>query len=154
MTAKKKPADYGAITRRWCERHGWLIGLVERYVSFSRTRHDLFGFIDYMAIGPDGQTYGIQVTRRSVMAHRHRKIEASENLARVLAAGWRVEVWGWDKRDGRWRLKRTRYSANSGWVIVPDDEPLADHTDNVINMDSALQGRREQSQSKHPSFRQ
>lgn len=154
MADRKKPADYGAVTKRWCERHGWIVGLVERYVSFSRTRHDLFGFIDYMAIDPAGRTLALQVTRRSVMAHRYRKIEVSENVDRVLAAGWLVEVWGWDKRDGRWRLKRMRYSGNVGDWIDVTDEDFGEHTANVVNIHSAKEMRRKQSQLAHPSLRQ
>jgi hypothetical protein len=33
------------------------------------------------------------------------KIDASENKAKWLEAGGKIEVWGWDKPKHRWRSK-------------------------------------------------
>lgn len=87
---------------------GYHAAVVERYDAFSGRTHDLFGFIDVLAVG-GGETLGIQVTSRSNMASRRRKINDAPELAALLGAGWRVELWGFDQPNGpksRWRLNR------------------------------------------------
>jgi hypothetical protein len=83
---------------------GYFAQVVERYDSFTKRRHDLFGIIDILAIG-HGQTRAIQVTSRSNMASRRTKIKEAPEFQEMLKAGWIVELWGYDKPDHRWRLK-------------------------------------------------
>ena len=83
---------------------GYMATVVERYDFYTRRRHDLFGLIDILAVG-HGHTLAIQVTSRSNMASRRNKMRDSAELAQMLAAGWRVELWGYDKPAHRWRLK-------------------------------------------------
>jgi hypothetical protein len=83
---------------------GYIAEVVERWDAFSRRRHDLFGFIDILAVG-HGETKAIQVTSRDNMASRRRKMLASEELKALLQAGWSVELWGYDKPEFRWRRK-------------------------------------------------
>ena len=84
------------------------VEVVERYSPHSRRTRDLYNFLDVLAVG-HGQTVGIQVTSRGNMASRRRKMmeENPETFDRLLKAGWRLEVHGWDQPDGprtRWRL--------------------------------------------------
>lgn len=85
---------------------GYIAAVVEHYEAFSGHKHDLFGFIDILAVG-DGETVGIQVTSRSNMASRRRKIRDAPELNELLIAGWRIELWGYDQPKGPhhpWRL--------------------------------------------------
>ena len=83
---------------------GWLAEVVEQNVPHARTKRDLFGFIDIMAVQGD-RTLAVQTTADNGghVANRLHKIRTSPHLDAVLAAGWQVVVHGW-KPDGRLRL--------------------------------------------------
>lgn len=87
------------------EAEDYLAVVVERWDAFSRRRHDLFGILDIVALGV-GHTLGVQVTSRNNMSSRRTKILTSPALPFIRDAGWRIELWGWDKPAHRWRLKR------------------------------------------------
>jgi hypothetical protein len=88
---------------------GYLVATVEHYNSFTRRKHDLFGCIDLLAIG-NGETLGIQVTSRSNMSARIKKIQDAEALPEMLRSKWRIIVHGWDKgTNGRYRLKEFEF---------------------------------------------
>ena len=91
---------------------GWLAEVVERWNPHSRTRHDLFGFADVLAVSPQGRIVAIQVTSGSNVSARVKKI-AGEPRSRVwLAAGGHVQVHGWRK------LKRKRGGKAVKWEPV------------------------------------
>lgn len=95
-------------TLRELRKRGYLVQVVERWNPFGKVRQDLFGIVDVLAVR-DGETLAVQATSGSNLAKRARKLETSDALPVLKAAGWRVEVWGWQKsrRTGRWML-RTR----------------------------------------------
>jgi hypothetical protein len=81
---------------------GCLAEVVERWNPHSRTRHDLWGFVDIICLD-DNQVIAVQSTSRSNMSARIRKIEEHENLAAVLRAGIQIVVHGWKKdKAGKW----------------------------------------------------
>ena len=82
---------------------------VEHYNYFTKRKHDLYGCIDILAIG-NGETLAVQVTSKSNMSARIKKIEASEFLAEMLRSNWRVIVHGWFKgTNGRYQLKEFEF---------------------------------------------
>ena len=83
-------------TLQYLRDQGHSAGVVERYNSHSRTRHDLFGFIDIVAI-VDGQIVGIQCTSTANISSRCTKIktECATEAILWLHAGGLIEVWGW-----------------------------------------------------------
>lgn len=87
-----------ARTLERCRKLGMIAGVTERFNSFTKTRHDLFGFIDIVAIG-GGDTIGIQATSGTNTANRVTKIitECTEDAQAWLKAGNRIQVWGWRK---------------------------------------------------------
>ena len=88
---------------------GYLVATVEHYNSFTRRKHDLFGCIDLLAIG-NGETLAIQVTSRSNMSARIKKIQDNLALPEMLRSKWRILVHGWDKgTNGRYRLKEFEF---------------------------------------------
>jgi hypothetical protein len=88
---------------------GYLVATVEHYNSFTRRKHDLFGCIDLLAIG-NGETLAIQVTSRSNMSARIKKIQDAEALPEMLRSKWRIIVHGWDRgTNGRYRLKEFEF---------------------------------------------
>lgn len=93
-------------TLKELRKRGYRAAVVERWNPHARIRHDLFGFVDVLAVGPDG-TIAVQATSYSNISARVRKIteECLEALTDVREAGWTVEVWGWRKVGNRWTLK-------------------------------------------------
>lgn len=81
-----------------------LVEVVEKWNSFSGKRNDLFGVFDILAVG-HGHTLGVQVTSRSNMAARIKKIKEQGILGTLKEAGWQIVIHGWDKHENRWRLK-------------------------------------------------
>lgn len=115
LVAKKRkaPAKLNGPTRDECKRRGWDCELVEHYDSRTMRKHDLLGFVDFLAFG-DGETIALQVTSKANMAARIKKIE-SDDLAKQVAkarrSGWRILVWGFYKQlNGRWAIKETDVS--------------------------------------------
>ena len=88
---------------------GYMVANVEHYNAFTRRKHDLWGCIDILAIG-NRETLAVQVTTKSHMANRIRKIEESEALPEMLRSNWRVIVHGWWKNNkGRYELKEFEF---------------------------------------------
>jgi len=74
---------------------GYLVEVVEKWNSFTRTRKDLWGWADLLAIRR-GEVLAVQVTSEGV-ANRVKKVTDSETIDRVREAGVRIEVHGWRK---------------------------------------------------------
>ena len=82
-----------------------LHSVTEYYNFFSKTRHDLFGIIDILAIHK-GDTIAIQVTSYSNIGARVKKITESPALPFLRDAGWTILVEGWKKeKNGRYTSK-------------------------------------------------
>lgn len=123
-------------TLQECRRRGWHAGVVERWNPHARVRHDLFGFADIVAItcdlrnapGPPPvgpQLVAIQATSGGNVSSRMKKVAARREADAWVAAGGRVEVWGWRsrkvKRGGkavRWAVRIMRLVAPGEWGEV------------------------------------
>lgn len=85
---------------------GYHVEVVEKWNSFTKTRKDLWGFIDLLAIRRD-EVLAVQVTSGSNMSARRRKIAEHDLVGKVREAGIRIELHGWLKGDnGRYLVKR------------------------------------------------
>ena len=92
---------------------GYTVDVVERWIPRTRTRRDLFGFADLLAIHPTGGILLIQTTTGSNGADRLKKMLAEPQLQSWLLAGGRAELWTWrlgGKAGKRktWTCRRTR----------------------------------------------
>lgn len=106
---RKKRVTSGELCKRSKEhmektRNVKLCERTERWNTFAQVHNDLFGILDMVAVG-NGKTYGIQVTSRSNMADRERKVKESDPYPILREAGWVLLLHGWDKFDGKWRVK-------------------------------------------------
>jgi hypothetical protein len=92
---------------------------VERYVAAVRRKYDLYGFIDIVALN-GRETIGIQCTSEANASSRVHKIETEcrETALAWLAAGNRILVIGWAKRDGRWVAREREVSELDGEPMV------------------------------------
>ncbi len=107
--------------RKW-RKAGYRAAVVEKWNGHTKTRHDLFGFIDVLAVG-HGKTIGIQSTSRGNVSSRMRKIEALEAESRavtpLLAAGWEIYIEGWSKQGHRWGDRVEQITLDSFPAIEP-----------------------------------
>ena len=88
---------------------GYLVANVESYNHFIKRKKDLYGVIDLLCIG-NGETVAVQVTSKSNMSSRIKKIEASDAFPEMLRSGWRVLVQGWSKNSkGRYEVKEFEF---------------------------------------------
>lgn len=82
---------------------GWTVEVVEHWNSYTRTRKDLFGCIDLVALR-QGELAGIQTTSGHGSA-RIAKIKAEPRMVKWLEAGGTLYVHGWAKRGARGKRK-------------------------------------------------
>lgn len=87
-----------------CRRRGWTAGIVERFNSYTKRKHDLLGCIDIVVVTPDG-ILGVQATSGSNHSSRRTKALAEPRLKLWLEAGGRFEIWSWQKRGERGKRK-------------------------------------------------
>jgi hypothetical protein len=88
---------------------GYFPAIAERFNPFAKVRQDLYGFIDILAVHPDGRLLAIQTCsgEGGDPAARVRKILALP-IAKLLAGHMEIEVWSWARRvnpAGRGRRK-------------------------------------------------
>ena len=93
-----------ARSKSYLQEQGYTVALVEHYNAFTKRKHDLFGCIDLLAIG-HGQTLAIQVTSKSNLSSRKKKVEETEAYPEMLRSGWMIVLHGWYKENNRWKLK-------------------------------------------------
>lgn len=111
----KKGARHPAteLTLKKLRAEGWTtLDVVERWVPFPPPGHraDLFGFVDVLAVGPQG-TLAIQATSVGGVSDRLKKArdERADAVADMLVAGWQLRIWGWHQPRGprtKWLLGR------------------------------------------------
>ena len=83
--------------------------MVESYNSFTKRKKDMFGILDMVAIGNE-ETLGIQMTSKSNMSSRIKKIQESDYFVEILRSKWRIIVIGWFKKpNGRYDFKEFEF---------------------------------------------
>lgn len=97
-------ANLNQQTRKRLEEQGYLVELVESYNAFTRRKHDLWGFIDFLAIKRD-EVLAVQVTSKSNMSSRRKKITEHPKVDMVRMANIRIELWGFYKEANKWQVK-------------------------------------------------
>lgn len=92
------------LSIRHLRTEGYTVEIVERWNPHTRTRHDLFGVLDLLALR-GAETLGVQTTSNGNVAARVRKIAESQHIAALREAGWTLHVHGWAKKGNRWQLR-------------------------------------------------
>jgi hypothetical protein len=93
-----------ARTLAECRRRGWPAQVVEQTIPRTFIKRDLFGFIDIVALTPDG-LLGIQATSGTNHAARITKARQQPHFAAWLRSGARFAVWSWSRRGDRGKRK-------------------------------------------------
>jgi hypothetical protein len=102
----------------------YIAEVVERYNSFTRTRKDLFNWIDVVAVCPT-HILGVQTTSANNASARFNKAGENEALIEWLQAGGKLQIHGWKSKKviastGR---EMKKWVCNR-WVIGIDDNEL------------------------------
>lgn len=71
------------------------------YNHLTGRSHDFAGIFDWIA-GGQGRTIGVQVTSKSNMSARRKKIIGSKGESWAKGAGWEILLLGFHKVNGRW----------------------------------------------------
>ena len=100
--ASKSPTQLSLAKLR---EEGYTCWITEHWNNWSKTRQDLFGFIDILAL-KGKETLAVQTTSAGNMSARVKKISDHENVGAVREAGWTIHVHGWHQDDKRkWHCK-------------------------------------------------
>ena len=89
---------------KWLRANGLTAQVVERFNSFSKTRIDLFSFIDIVAMGSSG-IVGVQATSSSNLAARITKITEEPKARMWLESGGQIEAHGFAKQGAQGKRK-------------------------------------------------
>ena len=88
--ASKSPTQLSLAKLR---EEGYTCWITEHWNNWSKTRQDLFGFIDILAL-KGNETLAIQTTTATNLNARCKKIADHENVGAVREAGWTIHVHG------------------------------------------------------------
>lgn len=95
---------------------GYEAGVVERFNSFTKQRHDLLGCIDIVACKPGHGIIGVQACAGASHAARVKKSAAQPGLRTWLLSGGGFVVVSWAKQGARG--KRKTWTDRWQWVTV------------------------------------
>lgn len=114
---RKKPVMLTGRSRKFLERSGFVVSLVERNLNIPRKgmenfrrKFDAFGIADLIAVNPEVEgTLYVQVTDFSHGSEHKEKIRAAKASPILLSASNRIELhlWKASKKQGRkiWKLQ-------------------------------------------------
>ena len=112
---KKKPTTFRS--KRFLEKHGYHVWLVERYISFIHTRIDMYHFADQVAIRADQPgVLAVQTTVKGKLPEHIRMLKKNKYVKIWLrAAGNRIWLFGWGKF---WQTQDKKQIAPELWNVV------------------------------------
>lgn len=94
-------------TLRMLRASGYICAVVEKWNPHTKTRHDLYGFADILAIHeqPPGEILAVQVTSGNNHAAHKAKILKEPRHRSWLMAGGRIALISWTKHGPRGKRK-------------------------------------------------
>ena len=108
-------------SKRYLEKQGYTVGVVERWVPQTRKRIDLFGFADLIAMRIDHpHPLLVQTTSGANVASRRAKIEAEPKALIALNSGFRIHTHGWRRLKVKRGGKAVRWSAIVHIAVLSD----------------------------------
>lgn len=108
---------------RFLEQDGWLVEIVERNVT-RQIKKDLFGFADLLAIQFCEKPLLIQVTSRSNIQSRRKKVLRAPAFSPALDS-FNIEVHGWGRmkrHDNQWVCRVYRFEREGLFGVVENSE--------------------------------
>jgi len=95
--ASKSPTQLSLAKLR---EEGYTCWITEHWNNWSKTRQDLFGFIDLLDL-KGKEVLAVQTTTGTNLNARCKKISNHENVNAVREAGWTIHVHGWHQDEKR-----------------------------------------------------
>lgn len=82
---------------------GFACGMTEYYNAHTGKRHDLYGFIDFIATG-NKQIVGVQCCNRNDLGNHRHKIatDCRQDVEAWLDCGGAIEIHAWDRKDKKY----------------------------------------------------
>lgn len=95
---------------------------VEHWNQHDKKRHDLFGFIDILAVYSKG-IIGVQCFGSDFSVHRDKILEEKQEICKKwLMSGAKIEFWGWRKIKVKRGGKAVRWKPRIWDVILEKEE--------------------------------
>ena len=94
--ATSKKADFNKATYNYYKEQGFFVYRVDYYDHRTMRQHDLLGFADMLALGQSCRIL-IQLTSKSNMGERKKKIQNLPSHKHWLESGGQIHVVGWEK---------------------------------------------------------
>ena len=88
-------------SKKYLEREGWTVAVVEKTLGGCFIKKDAFGFGDLLAMSPSRGIMLVQSTGGGHLRDRLAKLKAEPMHAIWLASGGRIQVHDWRKTAGR-----------------------------------------------------
>lgn len=121
---RKTPFSTTKATLAELRKRDILAGVTEKWNPHAHIRQDLWGFVDIIAVEPDGDTVGIQttvMTGRNAHLAKMRKGSTLNNAIRFLQGkNTRIELWLWRKLKEKRGGKRERWEPEVQVVTMDD----------------------------------
>jgi hypothetical protein len=101
-SSKTNEATFRRLTRDYYHGRGCKYVRVDSYNAFAGVSNDLLGAFDGLAFSSGAGIVGVQLTSRSNMPARRRKLRENPLVASWLESGGHVELIGWHKPGTKW----------------------------------------------------
>ncbi len=101
-SSKTNEATFRRLTRDYYHGRGCKYVRVDSYNAFAGVANDLLGAFDGLAFSAGAGIIGVQLTSRSNMSARRRKLRENPLVASWLESGGHVELIGWHKPGTKW----------------------------------------------------
>jgi hypothetical protein len=101
-SSKTNEQTFRRLTKDHYHGRGCRYVRVDSYNAFAGVANDLLGAFDGLAFSAGAGIIGVQLTSKSNMSARRRKLRENPLVASWLESGGKVELIGWHKPGNRW----------------------------------------------------
>jgi hypothetical protein len=101
-SSKTNEATFRRLTKDHYHDRGCRYVRVDSWNAFAGVANDLLGAFDGLAFSAGAGIIGVQLTSKSNMSARRRKLRENPLVASWLESGGKVELIGWHKPGNRW----------------------------------------------------
>ena len=100
--SKSHEKVFRVLTRDYFRNQGYKYERVDHYNPYANVSNDLLGAFDGLAFCARAGIVGVQLTSKTNMAARRRKLKDNPLVSEWIASGGKVCLIGWHKPGHRW----------------------------------------------------